>query len=57
MLPISEQEDILFSDYVVIQAELSGGTPKEYLNLHGIEWFYDKETNTYIQQGRVSLTK
>ena len=46
-LPIGRQEEILFSDYVIIQAELTSGSPKEYLNLHGVEWFYDKETHTY----------
>ena len=46
-LPMDEQEDILFSDYVIIQSELTSDTPKEYLNLHGVEWFYNKKTHTY----------
>jgi hypothetical protein len=46
-LPIERQEDILFSDYVKIQSELTSDAPKEHLNLNGVEWFYHKETHTY----------
>ena len=46
-ISIGKQEDILFSDYIIIQSELASDAPKEYLNLHGIEWFYDKETHSY----------
>jgi hypothetical protein len=47
MLPVDKQEEILFSDYAIIQSELTSSSPKEHLNLHGVEWFYDKKTRTY----------
>jgi hypothetical protein len=52
MLPVDKQEEILFSDYAIIQSELTSSSPKEHLNLHGVEWFYDKETHTYTGKKR-----
>lgn len=47
ILSIQEQEDLRFSDYIIIQRELFSRTPASYMRLHGVEWFFDNAHKQY----------